>query len=130
MRVCLKYPKNTLSNKEIKILKKFLELLQKIMPLSNKIDIFFVSKRKGKMTTGSYKNSEHKIKVLIRNRILADMLRTLSHEWGHAFDREHINFEDRREVGGESENFANAISGAVTKHFIKKNPELEDVIFE
>lgn len=130
MRVCLKYPKNTLSNKEIKILKKFLELLQKIMPLSNKIDIFFVSERKGKMTTGSYKNSEHKIKVLIRNRILADMLRTLSHEWGHAFDREHINFEDRREVGGESENFANAISGAVTKHFIKKHPELEDVIFE
>lgn len=130
MRVCLKYPKNTLSNKEIKILKKFLELLQKIMPLSNKIDIFLVSERKGKMTTGSYKNSEHKIKVLIRNRILADMLRTLSHEWGHAFDREHINFEDRREVGGESENFANAISGAVTKHFIKKHPELEDVIFE
>lgn len=130
MRVCLKYPKNTLSKKEIKILEKFLKLLQKVMPLSEEIHILLMNERKGKMTTGSYKNSQHKIKVLIKNRILADMLRTLSHEWGHAFDREHINFEDRRDVGGQSENFANAISGAVTKHFVKKHPELEDVIFE
>ena len=130
MKVCLKYEKKTLSNKELNILKKFFELLQKIMPLSKEINIVFLNKRKGKMTTGSYKHSVHTIKVLIKNRILADMLRTLSHEWGHAFDREHINFKDRRDVGGKSENFANAISGAVTKHFIKKNPELEDVIFE
>jgi len=130
MKVCLKYEKKTLSNKELNILKKFFELLQKIMPLSKEINIVFLNKRKGKMTTGSYKHSVHTIKVLIKNRILADMLRTLSHEWGHAFDREHINFKDRRDVGGKSENFANAISGAVTKHFIKKHPELEDVIFE
>jgi len=130
MKVCLKYEKKTLSNKELKILKKFLDLLQKIMPLSKEINIIFLNKRHGKMTTGSYKHSVHTIKVLIKNRILADMLRTLSHEWGHAFDREHINFEDRRDVGGQSENFANSISGAITKHFIKKHPELEDAIFE
>ena len=100
------------------------------MPLSEEIHILFLDKRRGKMTTGSYKHQTHRIKVLIKNRILADMLRTLSHEWGHAFDREHIKFKDRREVGGESENFANAISGAVTKHFIKKHPQLEDEIFE
>jgi hypothetical protein len=130
MKVCLKYPKNTLTSKELKVLGKFIQLLQKIMPLSNKIKIVFLDERVGKMTTGSYKKSKHIIKVLIKNRLLADLLRTLSHEWGHAFDNEHINFEDRREVGGESENFANAISGAVTKHFIKKNPQVEDIIFE
>ena len=130
MKVCLKYPKKTLTNKELKVLGEFITLLQKIMPLSGEINISLLNERIGKMTTGSYKNSEHRIKVLIKNRLLADMLRTLSHEWGHAFDREHINFKDRRDVGGESENFANAISGAVTKHFIKKNPELEKVVFE
>jgi hypothetical protein len=130
MKVCLKYPKNTLTNKELKVLGEFIQLLQKIMPLSNEIKIIFLNKRIGKMTTGSYKKSNHIIKVLIKNRLLADLLRTLSHEWGHAFDKEHINFEDRREVGGESENFANAISGAVTKHFIKKNPEIEKTVFE
>lgn len=130
MRVCLKYPKKTLTNKELKVLGEFITLLQKIMPLSGEINISLLNERIGKMTTGSYKNSEHRIKVLIKNRLLADMLRTLSHEWGHAFDREHINFKDRRDVGGESENFANAISGAVTKHFIKKNPKIEKVVFE
>ena len=27
-------------------------------------------------------------------------------------------------------NFANSISGAITKHYIKKHPELENTIFE
>lgn len=130
MKVCLKYPKKTIKEKELNIIKDFIKLLNKIMPLSEEIHILFLNKRIGKMTTGSYKHNKHSIKVLIKNRILADMLRTLSHEWGHAFDREHINFKDRREVGGESENFANAISGAITKHFIKKHPHLEDDIFE
>ena len=130
MKVCLKYPKKTLTNKELTILGDFINLLQKIMPLSGEIKIMLLNKRVGKMTTGSYKKSKHIIKVLIKNRLLADMLRTLSHEWGHAFDNEHIDFEDRREVGGKSENFANAISGAITKHFIKKNPQFEDIIFE
>lgn len=130
MKVCLKYPKKTIKEKELNIIKDFIKLLNKIMPLSEEIHILFLNKRIGKMTTGSYKHNKHSIKVLIKNRILADMLRTLSHEWGHAFDREHINFKDRREVGGESENFANSISGAITKHFIKKHPHLEDDIFE
>ena len=105
-------------------------MIIKLKELIKKNNISLLNERIGKMTTGSYKNSEHRIKVLIKNRLLADMLRTLSHEWGHAFDREHINFKDRRDVGGESENFANAISGAVTKHFIKKNPKIEKVVFE
>jgi hypothetical protein len=130
MKVCLKYPKKTIKEKELNIIKDFIKLLNKIMPLSEEIHILFLNKRIGKMTTGSYKHNKHSIKVLVKNRILADMLRTLSHEWGHAFDREHINFKDRREVGGESENFANSISGAITKHFIKKHPHLEDDIFE
>jgi hypothetical protein len=130
MKVCLKYPKRTIKEKELNMIKDFIKLLNKIMPLSEEIHILFLNKRIGKMTTGSYKHNKHSIKVLVKNRILADMLRTLSHEWGHAFDREHINFKDRREVGGESENFANSISGAITKHFIKKHPHLEDDIFE
>jgi hypothetical protein len=130
MRVCIKYDKKLLDNKQIKIIKDFILLLNKIMPLSEELKLFFLDKRVGHMTTGSYKHKKHTIKVLIKNRIMSDILRTLSHEWGHAFDNEHINFKDRRDVGGDSENFANAISGAITKHYIKKHPELEDTIFE
>jgi hypothetical protein len=130
MKVCIKYSKKLFKDKQIKIIKDFVKLLNKIMPLSEEINLFFLDKRVGKMTTGSYKHNIHTIKVLVKNRIMSDILRTLSHEWGHAFDNEHINFKDRRDVGGDSENFANAISGAITKHYIKKHPELEDTIFE
>lgn len=130
MRVCLKYKKGLFSKKKFEIIKDFTKLLNKIMPLSKELHLYFLDERIGKMTTGSYKENELKIKVLSKGRIVSDILRTLSHEWAHAFDKEHINFEDRRDVGGDSENFANAMSGAITKHYIKKHPELEDTIFE
>jgi hypothetical protein len=130
MKVCIKYDKKLLNDEQMEIIKDFMKLLYKIMPLSEELRLFFLDERVGHMTTGSYKYKKHRIKVLVKNRIMSDILRTLSHEWGHAFDREHINFKDRRDVGGDSENFANAISGAITKHYIKKHPELEEVIFE
>ena len=130
MKVTVSHIKSGIPKKYYSFYNKFIKFLQKKYPLNKDIKILFMGERTGKMTTGSYKKSKHIIKVLIKNRLLADMLRTLSHEWGHAFDNEHIDFEDRREVGGKSENFANAISGAITKHFIKKNPQVEDIIFE
>lgn len=129
MRVCVKYKKGFFSKKQFEVIQDFIKLLNKIMPLSEELHLFFLDKRIGHMTTGSYKYNKHRIKVLVKGRIMSDVLRTLSHEWGHAFDREHINFKDRRDVGGDSENFANAISGAITKHYIKKNPNLKDLLF-
>jgi len=82
------------------------------------------------MTTGSFLNKNNSIKILAKNRMLSDILRTLSHEWAHCYDRQHLNITDRRDIGGESENFANAKSGEITKLYIKSNKHKEDKIFE
>jgi hypothetical protein len=128
-KICFKYKKNLLTKYQIDIIKEFITQLQQNMPLFGKLTIHFLEERKGKMTTGSYKDKDKYIKVLFKGRMLADVMRTLSHEWAHCYDHEHIGIEDRRDVGGESENFANAKSGEETKKFIKSNKDLENKIF-
>lgn len=129
MKICFKIYKGTVSQKEIEIIKKFCSLLMKKMKLSNDIRIEFLNKQKGKMTTGSFNNKNSTIKVLSKNRMLADILRTLSHEWAHAYDHEKLNIKDRRDIGGKSEDYANAKSGELTKMFIKKNKKKQKEIF-
>lgn len=130
MKVCLKYKKNSIKKYKLEVLIKFIELLQKKLPLKGKLFISLLDERRGRMTTGSYKDEEKLIKILVKNRMLSDIMRTLSHEWAHCYDKQHLNIKDRRDVGGDSENFANAKSGELTKLFIKNNRDSEDIIFE
>ena len=129
MKICFKISKNTINKKQIEIIKKFCSLLMKKMKLSNDLSIEFLNKKVKDMTTGSYNDGKSRIRILSKGRMLADILRTLSHEWAHAYDHEQLNIKDRSDVGGESENFANAKSGELTKLFIKKNKNKEKEIF-
>lgn len=129
MKICFKISKNSITEKQIEIIKKFCSLLMKKMKLSNDLTIEFLNKKVKGMTTGSYNNNKSRIRILSGGRMLADILRTLSHEWAHAYDHEKLNIKDRKDVGGESENFANAKSGELTKMFIKKNKNKEKEIF-
>ena len=97
--------------------------------LSKDFTIEFLGERHGKMTTGSFLPKKNLIKILSRERMLADILRTLSHEWAHAYDHEKIKIKDRKDIGGESENYANSKSGEFTKMFIRKNKSNEKDIF-
>jgi hypothetical protein len=129
MKLCLKFKKGTLEKHQIDIIKNFILLLQEKLTLTGGITVRFLDKRVGKMTTGSFKNETNEIKVLVKGRMLADILRTLSHEWAHAYDHEKLKIKDRKDVGGESEDYANKKSGELTKKFIKSHPKLEDKIF-
>lgn len=129
MKVCLKYNKKDFTEDKFGLLKKFIQLLGKKMPLKNDIEIDLLEKRKGRMTTGSYLDKSHRAKVLVKDRLLYDIFRTLSHEWAHAYDRDNLNIKNRKDVGGDSENFANEISGAITKFFMKKHKEQEELFY-
>ena len=129
MKLCLKFEKGTLEKYQIDIIKNFILLLQEKLTLTGDLTIKFLSERKGKMTTGSYKNKSKEIKVLAKGRMLADILRTLSHEWAHCYDHQKLKIKDRKEVGGKAEDFANEKSGEVTKKFIKSHPKLHKKIF-
>jgi hypothetical protein len=130
MKICFKYKKNTVNKTQLDLLKKFCKLLQSKMPLYDDLIIILLNEKPKDMTTGSYNNGKGRIRILFKKRMLADVLRTLSHEWAHAYDHESLNIKDRRDVGGESENFANAKSGELTKLFIKKNKNKEKEIFD
>ena len=129
MKICFKISKNSITEKQIEIIKKFCSLLMKKMKLSNDLTIEFLNKKVKDMTTGSYNNNKSRIRILSGGRMMEDILRTLSHEWSHAYDSEKLKIKYRRDVGGESEDYANSKSGEYTKMFIKKNKKIENEIF-
>ena len=129
MKLCLKFKKNTLEKYQIDIIKSFILLLQEKLTLTGDLTVSFLDERKGKMTTGSFKEKTKEIKVLTKGRMLADILRTLSHEWAHCYDHQKLKIKDRKDVGGKAEDFANEKSGELTKEFIKTHPKLHKKIF-
>ena len=129
MKLCLKFKKGTLEKYQIDIIKNFILLLQEKLTLTDGVTVRFLDKRVGKMTTGSFKNETNEIKVLAKGRMLADILRTLSHEWAHSYDHQKLKIKDRKDVGGKAEDFANEKSGEITKKFIKSHPKLHKKIF-
>jgi Tfp pilus assembly pilus retraction ATPase PilT len=129
MKTCIKYKKNLIKKNELDILHKFCKLLFKKMPLKKDLQIHLLEKKQEDMTTGSFNAKMFRIRVLFKNRMLADVLRTLSHEWAHAYDHEKLKIKDREDIGGKSEDFANSKSGELTKLFIKKNKKKEKEIF-
>jgi len=129
MKLCLKFKKGTLEKYQIDIIKNFILLLQEKLTLTDGITVRFLDKRVDKMTTGSFKNETNEIKVLAKGRMLADILRTLSHEWAHSYDHQKLKIKDRKDVGGKAEDFANEKSGEITKEFIKSHPKLHKKIF-
>lgn len=120
MKICFKIDKNTISKKEIELVKKFCSLLMKKMKLSKDLTIEFLSERYGEMTTGSFVPNKNKIKILSKDRMFPDILRTLSHEWGHAYDHEKIKIKDRRDIGGKSEDLWKFKIRRIYKNVYKK----------
>lgn len=72
---------------------------------------------------GGYIPSEEKILVVVHNRNMADILRTLAHELVHHYQKlngDELNGED----GSETENEANAKAGIIMRKFGRENPEI------
>jgi hypothetical protein len=72
---------------------------------------------------GGYYPQEHKINVVVHNRNMADILRTLAHELVHHMQNlsgVELNGED----GSDTENEANAMAGVIMREFGRNNPEI------
>lgn len=131
MKINLTKLKNNLTPKEIDTVKSFLNYLQGTLPLKKEISIEFLDKRIGKMTTG-VRLPKSIIRVLVKNRLLIDILRTLSHEWVHEYQVQKLGVNDEghiREIGGPEENMANVLSGIFVKKFVKDFPEFKGPLF-
>lgn len=118
MKLKLLQIRKNLRPNQVGIVKEFLHFLQEEAPLRNDVTIVFADERDSEITTGYH--NQNLIKVFTRSRILADVMRTLAHEWIHQVQFEDL--ENNKKTETEVEAQANAVSGHLLKKFIKENP--------
>ena len=131
MKVCVKYKKSSLNDREFKIVQDFVSYLQSQLPLKSNVTINLVPERLSTMTTG-LRLPHSQIFVLADGRILIDILRTLSHEWVHEFQHQKMgvkNFTKTQDIGGPVENLANILSGIFMKKYQKLKPEYSAMLY-
>ncbi len=131
MKVKFKNIDKVFKTDEINTIKDFIGFLQSELSLSDNIQLNFLDKREGHMTTGVRKNNSE-ISILCGNRLLIDVLRTIAHEWVHEYQfmKMGVNPDKKiQDIGGPEENMANTLAGIFIKKFQKLNPDLETVIY-
>ena len=125
MKVCFKNIDNSITSKQINVIKEFVKFVQTHLPLNKDVSINFLPDRRVKMTTG-VRFPKGEIFVLSGNRLLIDVLRTLSHEWVHEFQHQKMGLKDNakiQNIGGPEENMCNILSGIFIKKFEKEFPK-------
>lgn len=131
MKFPLKNIKNFFNDEEVQIIKEFIAFMQKQMSLKLPVNIEFTSNRPYDMTTG-LRIKPNNIFVLAKNRLLADILRTISHEWLHEYQHQKLGLGEKEKtpnIGGPEENLANILSGIMFKKFEKENEKYKKIIY-
>lgn len=129
MKVSVKYANQDFKKKNKEFIHKFISFLQKEYPVKHDVKISFLENREGEMTTGSRKD-DHLIKILAKNRLNRDIMRTLAHEWVHEYQLTNLKRKHGPDIGGKNENEANSVAGILIKKFEKSNPDSEDMMYE
>lgn len=128
MKVIIKHKDSDIHEDYYTFYDTFIKFLQKEYPLKNDVEVIFLQEREGNMTTGS-RDGKDRIKILTKDRINRDILRTLAHEWVHEYQRTILKREKGPNIGGKNEDEANAESGSLIKKFEKKHPKLESLMY-
>jgi hypothetical protein len=129
MKVTVKHINSGIPTKDHKFLNKFIQFLQKEIPLKNDITVLFLGEKTEGMSTGS-RNKNSVLKVLSKNRMNRDICRTLAHEWIHEHQMNVLNRKQGPDIGGKNENEANSKAGSLIKTFEKENPDKEPKMYE
>ena len=129
MKIKITYKENSVEKRKHKYIQDFIKFLFENYPLKKNLEIIFLSKRVGNMTTGS-RSQKNEIKVLSKGRMMRDILRTLAHEWVHEYQIDIMGRKIGPNIGGINEDEANSIAGKLLKIFEKKHPEKEYMMYE
>lgn len=129
MNLNFKADKNLFDEKQMEVLKSFIDYLHKEIPLED-VNVEFVNQRQGTMTTG-VRQENGTLKILAGGRMLLDVLRTLSHEWVHEGQHQILGWEIEGDaIGGPYENQANSLAGVYLKKFQVNHPEFMEILYK
>lgn len=129
MKVTIKHFDSDVPKENYSFFDDFIKYLQKKYPLKKDLTVIFVGDRKGSMTSGQ-RNNKGELLILSKNRMNRDILRTLAHEWYHEYDRTVLGSPKGPDIGGHSEDDANAEAGKVLKQYEKSNPKNEKKMYK
>lgn len=90
----------------------------------NGLKVRFLETKTDKITTAAYLVTDKEIHVLVEDRALVDVLRSIAHEMVHY--KQHINNEltnSSGATGSEHENEANAVAGVIMRNFQDSHAE-------
>ena len=104
------------------ICRNFITLCKTYLDIQEKVTVKFLYNRSEDITTGCYIPNEKTIHILVKDRGLVDILRSIAHELVH--QRQHIRDELRPgsgDTGSEQENEANILSGILMRKYHDRN---------
>jgi hypothetical protein len=126
MKVRIVNRSKNLSDDRLTVIQSFFKFAQENSPLKQDLQVVMLDVKVGGMTTGS--EISGLIKILVSDRILIDIIRTLSHEWTHEFARQR-NVKLQGFNTQSQEDFANSEGGLMTRMFEKSHPEYEALLY-
>jgi Fe-Mn family superoxide dismutase len=129
MEVKIKHIDSDLSSKDKEMYNDFIKYLNKHYPVNTNLTILFLGEKGDNMSTGS-QSMDGTLRVLSKNRLNRDIMRTLAHEWVHAHQRHELGRERGPDIGGQNEDEANAFAGRLIKMFERDFPDYNKLVFE
>jgi hypothetical protein len=116
------------AKEKISLIQDFVEYCENSLDIKNLPKIKFVFDRQwatNMHSFGRYRNGERDVTVYMRNRNLADVLRTLAHELVHHKQNELGKLKpDSGSTGSDIENEANVKAGILMRDFGKEREEI------
>ena len=113
---------------KIKIIEEFIDFAEKFLELQSLPKIKFVNDRKWATTLhsfGRYRDEKKDITVYLKDRNLADILRTLGHEMVHHKQNElGLMHPNSGKTGSDIENQANSVAGVMMRNFGKTHEDI------
>lgn len=110
---------------KINVIRQYIRFVIKEVGIEGTFRLVFTTEREklGVKTTAYYRDKDKMVVVYAKNRMLGDVLRSVTHELVHKKQYEEGRIKHPvQDVGGEIEDEANAKAGAIIKLFIKDNP--------
>lgn len=115
------------TSENLSLFEKFITHCAKQLSLTGDINIIFLTEREeGVPSAGQLNPNTQTIKVCIKNRAIADCMRTCAHELTHLkqLKVDNVDFPDTDEDLQPFEDEANVMAGRLVRFFGRENPEI------